>query len=306
MENYEKLNLLQKKSGSDDAHNNTRKSIHDSWLEEDTVDFWRHKRMYETMRPIALLSQNKSWLSIGDGRYGLDSYRLKKMFSVDVFPTNISEDMLAQGKQKGIISDYGVENAENLSFANESFDIVFCKEAYHHFPRPMIALYEMLRVAKDMVILIEPNDACTLDAGVLLSPRSLIRKLLKRKSYGRNYFTKPASAFEPSGNFVYSLSKNELIKVAHGLNLKGFAWKGLNDCYIQGCEFEKKNEQNAVYKKMKKEIQISDAKVKRFPMFYDWVMITAILFKSDIDSSLKQEMQAMGYQFESITPNPYL
>jgi hypothetical protein len=47
-------------------------------------------------------------------------------------------------------------------------------------------------------------------------------------------------------------------------------------------------------------------KVKRFPMFYDWVMITAILFKSDIDSSLKQEMQAMGYQFESITPNPYL
>jgi len=205
------------------------------------------------------------------------------------------------GKQMGIIKEYGVENAEKLSLANESVDIVFCKESYHHFPRPNIALYEMLRVAKDMVILIEPNDACTLQ-----HPRLMIRNFLTRKFSGSAFFTKPASEFEPGGNFVYCLSKNELIKIAHGLSLKGFAWKGLNDCYIQGCEFEKKNEQNAVYKRTRKGIQTRDARVKWLPMFYDWVLITAVLFKTEIDSSLKQQMQAIGYQFESITPNPYL
>lgn len=55
-------------------------------------------------------------------------------------------------------SNYSVENAESLSFRDNEFEVAFCKEAYHHFPRPFLALYEMLRVASKAVVLAEPND----------------------------------------------------------------------------------------------------------------------------------------------------
>ena len=57
------------------------------------------------------------------------------------------------------IKNYKIENAENLSFEDKTIDFILCKESYHHFPRPMVALYEMLRVARNGVLLIEPNDA---------------------------------------------------------------------------------------------------------------------------------------------------
>ena len=39
-------------------------------------------------------------------------------------------------KQRQQIDDYSVENAERLSFADHQFDFAFCREAYHHMPRP--------------------------------------------------------------------------------------------------------------------------------------------------------------------------
>ncbi|WP_158308790.1 methyltransferase domain-containing protein [Desulfocurvibacter africanus] len=79
-------------------------------------------------------------------------------------------------KPSDFIPEYSVENAEKLSFANGSYDYLLCKEAFHHFPRPMIALYEMLRVARKGIVLIEPND-------------------------------NGADGFEECGNYVYSLSR---------------------------------------------------------------------------------------------------
>ena len=62
--------------------------------------------------------------------------------------TDIAEVLLKEAKEEGYIKAYSKENAESLSFADNEFDFVFCKESYHHFPRPMIALYEILRVVK--------------------------------------------------------------------------------------------------------------------------------------------------------------
>jgi hypothetical protein len=76
---------------SDDLHKVERQPVHESWFREDTADFWRHKRMYDTIKPIASFYHDKKWRSIGDGRYGLASYRLNKMFNIDVFPTDISK-----------------------------------------------------------------------------------------------------------------------------------------------------------------------------------------------------------------------
>ncbi|MCX7986598.1 MAG: class I SAM-dependent methyltransferase, partial [Bacteroidales bacterium] len=53
---------------------------------------------------------------------------------------------------------YRKENAEQLSVPDNSYDYVSCREALHHFPRPYLALYEMLRVSKKGIIIIEPID----------------------------------------------------------------------------------------------------------------------------------------------------
>ena len=98
-----KIYDLQREYMDNDIHKDERKLIHESWFKEDTVDFWRHKRMYETIKPLALFYGNKKWLSIGDGRYGLDSYRLKKMFNINVFPTDISKKMLEKARELGIV-----------------------------------------------------------------------------------------------------------------------------------------------------------------------------------------------------------
>ncbi|HEY5658042.1 MAG TPA: class I SAM-dependent methyltransferase [Myxococcota bacterium] len=47
-------------------------------------------------------------------------------------------------------------NAEHLPFASGSFDLVFCKESLHHLARPVLGLYEMLRVCRRAVVFVEP------------------------------------------------------------------------------------------------------------------------------------------------------
>ena len=128
-----------------------------TWFETDTVDAWRHQRMYQTIDPILRTEPEAKWLTVGDGRYGIDAkYILDK--GCEALPTDISDVLLKEAKKLGFIPDYRKENAEFLTFKDSEFDYVFCKESYHHFPRPMIALYEMLRVARKGVVLIEPND----------------------------------------------------------------------------------------------------------------------------------------------------
>ena len=130
-----------------------------TWFETDTVDAWRHQRMYKLLDPIIDADKNAKWLTVGDGRYGKDGNYIQQK-GCDVLVTDISSNLLKEAKDIGYISKYKQENAESLSFQDDEFDYVFCKQAYHHFSRTMLALYEMLRVARKGVILIEPNDIC--------------------------------------------------------------------------------------------------------------------------------------------------
>ncbi len=44
--------------------------------------------------------------------------------------------------------NFKIDDAENLSFKNESFDIVFAINVIHHFTNPLKAIYEFARVVK--------------------------------------------------------------------------------------------------------------------------------------------------------------
>ncbi|MGH2820956.1 MAG: class I SAM-dependent methyltransferase [Actinomycetota bacterium] len=54
---------------------------------------------------------------------------------------------------------YRRENCESLSFPTASHDLVFCKEGLHHLARPVLGLYEMLRVCRKAAIFIEPYES---------------------------------------------------------------------------------------------------------------------------------------------------
>lgn len=312
MDNHHKIHTLQREYMDQELSKEDRKIIHESWFREDTIDFWRHDRMYETISPLVSFYISRKWLTVGDGRYGLDSYRLNQKYDIDVLPTDISGSMLEKSKQLGIIKEYRVENAEYLSFPDHSYDLVFCKESFHHFPRPLMALYEMVRVAREAVVLIDSNE------GITLSPLKALSKQLVNMVI--NYFTRTGKTavnncaffpgfnhvFEESGNYVYSVSRRELIKVVHAINLKGMAWKGFNDHYIQGCEFEQAVSSNAMFTSVKNRIASKDKKCLSLPLFYDWNLLTIVLFKNDIDIQLRSKMESEGYYFEDIMQNPYV
>jgi ubiquinone/menaquinone biosynthesis C-methylase UbiE len=70
-----------------------------------------------------------------------------------VIGADLTRNMLLHAREKQ--KNSGLENTgfllsdvESLPFVDESFDIVSCRFAFHHFPDPVKALHEMKRVCK--------------------------------------------------------------------------------------------------------------------------------------------------------------
>ncbi len=68
------------------------------------------------------------------------------------------EPDLASFMQQDARIRYQKENGEKLSLPDHSFDLVLVKEGLHHLSRPVLGLYEMLRVCRQAVIIMEPAD----------------------------------------------------------------------------------------------------------------------------------------------------
>ncbi len=162
---------------------------------KETVSCWLQQIFFSCLEPL-LQDQGQYWLTVGDA-YGFDAqYILSKGSSA--LATDLNIDFLEVAKQEGIVKEYAAENAEKLSFSNNEFDYILCKESYHHFPRPYAALYEMIRVAKKGIVIIEPQDPLSKMPLLLLLTNLLPSKNKFLHSVWKNRFS-----FEPVGNFVY-------------------------------------------------------------------------------------------------------
>lgn len=313
MNKIDQLAALQKQYMDEAMFADNRTKVHETWFDDTTTDYWRHQRMYQTLTPLAKNFKTASWLTVGDGRYGLDAIRLQKIFQLtDIFPTDIGENMLRISKEKGYINSYGVENAERLSFADNSYDLVFCKEAFHHFPRPYLALYEMIRVCKTAVVMIEPAERLIVN-GVKSKPYLLSAiRLFLSKLTGKAFqpyvpeVSKLNHAFEEAGNYLYAVSVRELEKLVHGMGLAGFAYKGFNDVYEAGCEFEEAKPGNPLFDKISKAIAQGDQMCRSFPQYHQPNMVSVILFKEAPGTALLQQLQEAGFQLPEIHKNPYI
>ena len=279
-----------------------RKKIARTWIDQKlTLGKWRHDRMYGALKPIIDFDNKFSWLTVGDGRYGTDANALFRLGATKVMCTDISDKLLAIGNAKGFIKDYSCQNAEDLTFKNQEFDFTLCKEAYHHFPRPHIALHQMLRVSKVGVILIEPLDS-------MVQPKLLNRVLpIIKKLLGKppNY---DGHSFEAVGNYVFSVSERELEKVQLGMHRRHIAYMYVNDYYEPGFEFVHLDspKKTDVRKIMKTKMLIKLRDILSRLNLMDSNLLIAILFKEKPNSLLIESLENFGWQVKKLPPNPYL
>lgn len=264
-----------------DDHN---RSLYDSWWTPGTVNYWRHTQLLSPVLDVLSGLTNHSWLTVGDGA-GMDAWRLLQAGFKEVLATDLDDTVLNQTKEMGHIKHVKVENAEALSFADNSFDFILCKEALHHMSRPYAAIYEFFRVARYGVVIIEPQDPwidypCRTDA---TSPH-----------------------YEAVGNYVYQYSRRELEKIAYGLNIRGVATRQLVDIYLPGCEFAYCVEDDPIWAETCKQVEYANKAMELGAIKPNYVQ--GIFFKNSVAPELF-DLLARGHQdwqFVRTDTNPHL
>lgn len=260
-----------------------RELIQSSWFEETNANYAIQKRLYSAASCLRA-GGDASWLTVGDGRFGLDAVYLSRYGFSSVIASDISDSLLKQAERYGHSIRYQVENAEALSLASGVVDYILCKEAFHHFPRPMIALYEMLRVARHGVVLVEPQDA-------MIDPPILLEQL-DRYDY------------ETSGNYIYTISRREMVKVAVGLNFPAIAFKGINTAYIRGCEFSPASLVSPIYIELMAQLRERDELCRLGRSKHEALMV--IIFKTSPVDAVRQALIADGWDLKDLPRNPYM
>ena len=296
---FHKKSYLKHQSHYDDhAENGDLAENARKWLLDDTVGSWRYKRMHRLLDPLLEAKKDALWLTVGDGRYGQEAHYIIQQGSRAV-ATDIADTLLQEGARAGYISDYSRQNAEALTYQDRDFDFVLCKEALHHFPQPFKALYEMIRVSKKGVVLIEPTDlkiGATLRWKIFRGCIDTLRKISGR-SGGHQLF-------EETGNYVYGISRLEMEKVGLGLNMPMLAIKGINDYYIKGVEDEKADRSSGLFKRVKRRIAMNNILCRLG--FKPHSTTCVILFHEFPEEDLHRGLQAAGFDIIKLPENPYI
>ena len=266
------------------------------WKCSDTINAWMHRRLYSRLDAIAC--KDSKWLTVGDGN-GADAAYLQQK-GCDVIASDISGDMLKIAKQEGLIQKYSVENAENISFSDNSFDYVLCKESFHHFPRPWIAFYEMLRVASKGIVLLEPHDP-GIKMPLLVAACNIIDRInpiLMQKIWKNRY------SYETVGNFVFKISEREIEKAAIGTGMPAVAFNGFNDHYIKGVENAIAQRGEPLFARIKQHLWLKNILTGLHLMPYG--VMCAMVFKQKPENKLIGILKSQKFRFVEFPPNPYL
>jgi len=121
-----------------------------------SINHWLQNLFFNCLHPFTK-DKNAKWLALGDA-YGHDARYLLDQNIQDVTASDLDDSFLKVSHEEEFIKDFSAQNAESLTLEGGSVDYILCKESYHHFPRPYAALYEMIRVARKAMIIIEPQD----------------------------------------------------------------------------------------------------------------------------------------------------
>lgn len=264
----------------------------------DCVAYKLNERTLNVTKPF--LQTKNTWLTIGDYVGYEASYFLKN--NQDVTASNLSDVFLRESAKENLIGKFEAVNVEKIQFEDNSFDYVFCKEAFHHFPRAFLGLYEMMRVSKKAVIFVEPLDIISKMPLLLFFKNFLDRfnPLLINKIW-RNRFS-----FEKVGNYVFKISERDVEKMAMGIGLPCIAFKPMNILFVRGKD-KRLNEtpiNQAFYKKLKNKTVRKNIISKLG--FLPYNHLYSVIFKERPEEKVLTEMKKNGFKIIDLPKNPYL
>ncbi len=288
--NYNDPSWSYKQHDADELSSFQLRRVPSTISQPETIDAWRHYRMLQPTLILSKFFPQSKWITIGDGNFGSDAYFLKQN-SVDVLATSLNDLSLSLAKDRGYLEKYKSENAEKISFADDSFDFVLCKEAYHHFPRPAIAFYEMLRVCKKAMVLIEPHES---SKKILDSAKDRFKQLIRNEE---------SALFEPCGNFIFRINIKEIKKMMTSLNYKVMAVKLESDLFYPPLTQKKRSESFSFFL-VKLGIFIQN--LLGSLRILDFRLACVIIFKEDPSDSLLREIKKNGFKIISLPKNPFL
>jgi ubiquinone/menaquinone biosynthesis C-methylase UbiE len=260
------------------------------YVRPNSIDAWRHRRMMEGALLVARQFAGSTWLTVGDGRFGSNAFFLQN-HGFDVIATSISSHTLEVAHKKGFIKKYRAENAECFTLQDSSVDFVLCKEAFHHFPRPAIGFYEMLRISRKGVVLIEPMEAPS-------RPLTFLKNVTKRIMRGN-----VTDQFEPSGNFVYRIRIQEIIKMLTALGHQTVAWQGINDFWHQS--FEDADCDKLSIASCGTRLGIRAQNVLAKLKLLNFGLATVVCFKEKPDRDALSKLREGGFTVLTLPRNPY-
>lgn len=179
----------------------------------DYIDTQRHYSMLSKMLPVLSSFDVKRTLTIGDNR-GRDAAFLKKNLNCYSIASDLSSEHLQKVVEHSFIDEAISVDVENIPLCDDNVDFIVAKESYHHWPRPMMGIYECLRVAKIGLVLIEPLD----------QPKTPV----KIGPFDASIYL---DGFEEVGNYKYTLSIREILKTCWAIRLPNVIVKEFNDPY---------------------------------------------------------------------------
>jgi 2-polyprenyl-3-methyl-5-hydroxy-6-metoxy-1,4-benzoquinol methylase len=263
---------------------------------KDCVSYQTNIRSLNMLSPF--WSTKSSWLTVGDYN-GLEANFLFEK-GLQATAADISDVYLIEAKEVGLIDNFSKQNVENLSYLNESFDYVMCREAFHHFPRAYLGLYEMMRVSRRAAIIIEPIDIVS-KMPLLLFIKNITDRfnpLLINKIW-KNRFS-----FETSGNYVFKIGEREIEKMAMGAGLPMIAFRSMNVIasikeYALDVPINK-----PLYNKLMRRI-----KFLNFLNYFGIIpanSLVCIIFRQVPDEEVLNKMKKLKYKIIPLEKNPYL
>ncbi len=259
-------------------------------------DAWRHERQYSALLPIIHCAPGASWLTVGDS--GGDAFWLAKQGVKNILATSLVDNQLKSHVHRGILKNIEVRSldAQNMDIPDGSFDYTLCKEAYHHFERPVLGLYEMLRVSRKAVVMIaEPFSS---DRWYMLDAvKRAIKIVLRRNTHLSN------PEFEASGNYIYGLSLQETVKIATALQIGPVFSSQFSDFCVLGLVSRPRTERLPGLV-LRLAIAVQNF-LSRLGLM-SWGRTSIIVFKSAPSPSEASALRRVGFKRTDIKRNPYI
>ncbi len=255
-----------------------------------SIDAWRHDRMRDLVLPIVENDKGATWLTLGDGMFGSDAHYLKQQ-GANVVASSLSDETLKVALDEQFIKDYKIINAEKIEELDGAYDYLYCKEAFHHFPRPYVALYEMLRVASKAVVLTEPQQNKARMLNVL---KTGVKRVWRKDIHDE---------YEITGNYIYRLNVDEVIKIMTALDMRLVAYKKFNDFYMPS--IVKGSRKGLNRSKFIFELGLGLQNLLCKIGLMDYGLACVILFKNSVDNGLRSNLKQRGFTFKELPKNPY-